>query len=420
MPLSETQKVVARDPHRFKVVVAGRRWGKTTLAIRSICEVAKDPNKDVYYISPTYRMSRTIIFKRLKQKLMDLRWVKKINETNLEFTLKNGSTISLKGADNPDSLRGISLSAAVFDEFAFMDEETWSTVIRPALADQQGSALFITTPIGKGNWAFDLFNMERDHSESWKSFRYTTLEGGFVSAEEIESARSEMSEQQFKQEFEADFVTASNQVAWAFTQDNVRRLNNPDLRIIHVGCDFNVSPVTAAIYVQQGQDMYQIDEVHMMNSNTQEMADEIRRRYPASKLIAYPDPAGRQRKTSAGGNTDFKILEMAGFECKAPFKHDLVRDRINAYNARLCTAKGIRHLFIDPRCKYTLESLEKFCFKEGTQIPDKDSGYDHLFDAASYCIQYMFPIQKPSTPLPQGMWGHKTGNNDNGSTRIIR
>lgn len=409
MPLSETQKIVAKDPHRFKVVVAGRRWGKTTLAIRSICEVAKDPNKDVYYISPTYRMSRTIIFKRLKQKLMDLRWVKKINETNLEFTLKNGSTIALKGADNPDSLRGISLSAAVFDEFAFMDEETWSTVIRPALADQQGSALFITTPIGKGNWAFDLFNMERDHSDSWKSFRYTTLEGGFVSAEEIEAARSEMSEQQFKQEFEADFVTASNQVAWAFTNDNVRKLENPDLRILHIGLDFNVSPCTAAIYVQQGQDMYQIDEIHMMNSNTQEMADEIKRRYPVSKLIAYPDPAGRQRKTSAGGNTDFKILEMAGFECKAPFKHDLVRDRINAFNARLCTAKGIRHLFIDPQCKYTLESLEKFCFKEGTQIPDKESGYDHLFDAASYCIQYMFPIQKPTTPLPIRHWTHKIG-----------
>lgn len=409
MPLSATQEIVALDTHRFRVVVAGRRWGKTTLAIREMCKVAKDPNKDVYYISPTYRMSRTIIFKRLKQKLMDLRWVKKINETNLEFTLKNGSTISLKGADNPDSLRGISLSAAVFDEFAFMDEETWSTVIRPALADQQGSALFITTPIGKGNWAFDLFNMEREHSDSWKSFRYTTLEGGFVSAEEIEAARSEMSEQQFKQEFEADFVTASNQVAWAFTQDNVRKLEKPDLRIIHVGCDFNVSPVTAAIYVQQGQDMYQIDEVHMMNSNTQEMADEINRRYPKSKIICYPDPAGRQRKTSAGGNTDFKILEMAGFICKAPFKHDLVRDRINAYNARLCSAKGERHLFIDPRCKYTLESLEKFCFKPGTQVPDKDSGFDHLFDSASYCIQYMFPIQKPTITLPAKRWTHNIG-----------
>ena len=409
MPLSATQQIVANDTHRWRVVVAGRRWGKTTLAIREMCRVAKEPNKDVYYISPTYRMSRTIIFKRLKEKLMDLRWVKKINETNLEFTLKNGSTISLKGADNPDSLRGISLSAAVFDEFAFMDSEVFYSVIRPALADQQGSALFITTPIGKGNWAFDLFNMEREHPDQWRSFQFTTLEGGFVSESEVEAARGEMSEQQFRQEFEADFVTASNQVAWAFSQDNVRKLDNPDLSLLHIGMDFNVTPCVAAVYVQAGQSMYQIDEISMMNSNTQEVADEIKSRYPRSRIICYPDPAGRQRKTSAGGNTDFKILEMAGFTTKAPLRHDAVRDRINAYNARLCSAQGIRHLFIDPRCKYTLESLEKFCFKAGTQVPDKDSGFDHLFDAASYCIQYLFPITKPQAPIPTQMWSHKIG-----------
>ena len=409
MPLSATQQLVANDSHRWRVVVAGRRWGKTTLAIREMCKIAREPNKDVYYISPTYRMSRTIIFKRLKEKLMDLRWVKKINETNLEFTLKNGSTISLKGADNPDSLRGISLSAAVFDEFAFMDSEVFYSVIRPALADQQGSALFITTPIGKGNWAFDLFNMEREHPDQWRSFQFTTLEGGFVSESEVEAARAEMSEQQFRQEFEADFVTASNQVAWAFSQDNVKKLDSPDLSMLHIGMDFNVSPVTAAIYVQAGQDMYQIDEISMMNSNTQEVADEIKSRYPRSKIICYPDPSGRQRKTSAGGNTDFKILEMAGFTTKAPLRHDAVRDRINAYNARLCSAQGIRHLFIDPRCKYTLESLEKFCFKAGTQIPDKDSGFDHMFDSASYCIQYMFPITKPQAPIPTQMWSHRIG-----------
>jgi hypothetical protein len=407
MPLSDTQLEVANCTKRFRVVVAGRRWGKTTLALREICKVAKDPNKEVYYISPSYRMSKTILWKRLKNKLQDLRWVKKINESELSIVLKNNSTISLKGADSPNSLRGISLSAAVFDEFAFMDPDTWDTVIRPALADQQGTALFITTPIGKGNWAFDMYNMERDYPEQWKSFTYTTLQGGFVPPEEVEAARNEMSEQQFKQEFEASFVTASNQVAWAFTEDNIRRLESPDTRTIHVGCDFNVSPVTAAIYVIQGETMYQIDEVNIMNSNTQEMADEIKRRYPKSQVIAYPDPAGRQRKTSAGGNTDFTILQAAGFTVKAPLRHDLVRDRINSYNARLCSATGIRRLFIDPRCKYTLESLEKFCFKEGTQVPDKDSGFDHLFDAASYAVQYLFPLKKEMPEYIPQRWGHQ-------------
>jgi hypothetical protein len=405
MPLSATQEIVARDNHRFRVVVAGRRWGKTTLAIREMCKIAREPNKDVYYISPTYRMSRTIIFKRLKQKLMDLRWVKKINETNLEFILKNGSTISLKGSDNPDSLRGISLSAAVFDEFAFMDPDTFWTVIRPALADQQGPALFITTPIGKGNWAFDLYNMA-ENNRDWASYTFTTLQGGFVTEEEIEAARNEMSEQQFKQEFEASFVTASNLVAWAFTRDNIRTLSDPDIRNLHIGMDFNNSPITAAIYVQHGQEMYQIDEIHMLNSHTQELADEILRRYPKSKITVYPDPSGRQRKTSAGGATDFTILEGAGFTVKAPFKHDPVRDRINSYNARLCSATGLKRLFVDPKCKYTIESLEKFCFKPGTQIPDKGD-WDHMFDAASYCIQYMFPLVKEREQIRPQRWGHQ-------------
>jgi hypothetical protein len=406
MPLSATQEIVAKDKHRFRVVVAGRRWGKTTLAIREMCKVAREPDKEIYYISPTYRMSKTIVWKRLKKKLIDLRWVKKINESELSVTLVNNSVISLKGADNPDALRGISLSAAIFDEFAFMDPDTFWTVIRPALADQEGPALFITTPIGKGNWAFDLFNMSEKNLD-WASFTFTTLEGGFVTQEEIEAARNEMSEQQFKQEFEASFVTASNLVAWAFSREhNLKHLDNPDIRNLHIGVDFNNSPITAAVYSQHGEEMYQIDEIHMLNSHTQELADEILRRYPKSKITVYPDPSGRQRKTSAGGATDFTILESAGFTVKAPFKHDPVRDRINSYNARLSSATGIRRLFIDPKCKYTIESLEKFCFKPGTQIPDKGE-WDHMFDAASYCIQYMFPLRKDTAAYVPQRWGHK-------------
>lgn len=406
MALSTTQKIVAEDTHRYRVIVAGRRWGKTTLAIREMCKVAKDPGKEVWAIYPTYRMARTVIFKRLKKKLMDLQWVKKINETNLEFTLKNGSSICLKGSDNPDSLRGSSLSAVVFDEFAFMDEDIFYTVIRPALADQEGPALFITTPVGKSNWAFDLYNMERDFPHEWKSFTFTTLEGGFVSEKEIEAAREQMSEQQFKQEFEASFVTSSNLVAWAFSRENVVRITDPDLSILHVGLDFNVSPGTAAVHVQRGEIMFQIDELYMMNSHTQEMGEELKRRYPTSKIFVYPDPAGSQRRTSAGGKTDHTILQEMGFIVKSPRSHDPVKDRINSYNARLCSAKGQRRLFIDPKCKHTIESLEKFSFKEGTLTPDKN-GWDHSFDAASYCIQYMWPLKKEYEQLPPQRWGHK-------------
>lgn len=410
MPLSLTQQIVADDEHRYRVLVCGRRWGKTTLALRELCRIAREPLKDVYYLAPSYRMAKTIAWKRLKNKLLDLNWVQKINETDLTLLLKNGSSISLKGTENVDSLRGVSLSAAVFDEFAFMTPDVWE-VIRPALADQQGPALFITTPVGKNNWAYDMFCMQEKYPKQWRSFQYTTLEGGWVTEEEIEYARAEMSEVQFKQEFEASFTTATSLIAWAFSrQHNVTVPLNYDTKELHIGLDFNVSPATACIMVKQGETLYVIDEIHALDSNTNQIAEEILRRYPTSKITVYPDPSGNQRRSSANGATDFTILRNAGFTVRAPSSHMPVRDRINCANARFCNSLGIRQLFISPKCKYTLESLEKYCFKDGTQIPDKGGSYDysHMFDALSYAVSFMFPIKRnyDANAMKPERWGH--------------
>jgi len=409
MRLTELQQGIAEDPHRFKVVVAGRRWGKTYLSIRQLCYYARQPNKEIFYITGSYRAAKMIVWKPLKRRLTDLRWVRKINEAELSITLKNGSTISLKGAENPDSLRGPSLFYCVIDEVADVDPVLWMEVVRPALADQQGHAMFIGTPKGKGNWLYDLFLMEEQLGDVWKSWQYTTLSNGFVKPEEVEQAKRDMSLKQFRQEFEATFETTDNRVGWAFDREhNLKTLENPDTRMLHIGMDFNVSPLTAAICVVKGNDVYVIDEIQMHNSHTQEIADEIRNRYPNSKIICYPDPSGSARKTSSGGMTDHNILHNAGFVVKAPRKHDPVKDRINAINARFCSADGVRHLFISPSAKYTIESLDRYTFKEGTQIPDKDSGYDHMFDALSYAIAFMFPLRRevdPSLVAPQN-WKH--------------
>ncbi len=410
MPLSLPQQTIVDDQHRFKVVIAGRRLGKTTLAIREICRHARQPNVDVWLVGPTYRSIKMVAWKALKHKLQDLRWVKKVNESELQITLKNDSTISLKGADNRDSLRGAKLAFCAIDEIADCDPELFPEIIRPALADSEGGALIIGTPKGKNNHAYELYCMEEDHPDTWKSFQYTTAQGGFVSEAELEAARAEMDARTYKQEFEATWETFQGVVAYNFSREhNIRRLENPDTKILHIGMDFNTSPVTAAIYVQQGREMYQIDEIHMLNSNTQEMADEISRRYSKSTIICYPDPSGNARRTSASGATDFTILRNAGFTVRAPSRHNLVRDRINSYNARLCSSDGVRHLFIDPKCKYTIESLEKFCYKEGTQVPDKGQ-WDHMFDAASYCIDFMFPIKREREETPQPKrWTHQIG-----------
>lgn len=384
-------------------------FGKTHLAIRELCFHAKEPDKTVWYIAPSYRQAKMITWKKLRKKLVDLRWAKKINETELTIELKNGSTISLKGADNYDSLRGAGLSFLVMDEFADIDPEAWYETLRPALADQQGNALFIGTPKGM-NWAKDLYDLAEQDPEEWASFSFTTLDGGRVPIEEIESARKSMDARTFEQEFLASWVNFKGVIAYNFSRpDNIRRLENPSLAELHVGLDFNVTPAVASILVKQGSDLYAIDEIYIHNSNTQEVAEEISRRYPTSKIICYPDPAGRQRKTSAGGATDFTILQNAGFRVLAPLHHNLVRDRINSLNARLCSSDGIRHLFIDPRCKYTIESLEKYAYKEDTQIPDKGGNpdYSHMFDALSYAVDYMWPLKKQQTPYAPQRWTHK-------------
>jgi len=408
MKLSKCQQTVADDPHRFKVVIAGRRFGKTYLAIRELCYHAKEPNREIFYITSSYRSAKMIVWKPLKRRLMDLRWVKKINEAELSITLKNNSTISLKGSEDPDRLRGASLSYCVIDEVAECQPELWTEVIRPALADQQGGALFIGTPKGKGNWSYDLFCQAETQPTVWQSFQFTTLDGGFVTETEIEQARQDMSERQFRQEFLATFETYENRIAWAFSREtNCDVPNNLDTTVLHIGMDFNVSPATAAICVREHDTLYQIDEIQMYSANTFEMCDEITHRYPKSKIFVYPDPSGSARKTSSN-QTDHTILSNAGFLVKAPRKHDPVRDRINAINARFCSATGENHLYIAKQNKYTIESLEKYTYKEGTQVPDKN-GYDHMFDALSYCVAYLFPIRKnQQQQLPPQRWGTKT------------
>jgi hypothetical protein len=413
--LSGPQSVIAQDDHRFKVVIAGRRFGKTHLAIRQLCYEARLPNREVWYVAPTYKQAKMIVWRKLKQRLQDLRWIKKTNESELSIQLKNGSIISLKGADNEDSLRGIGLDYLILDEFADIKPEAFYEVLRPTLADREGKAMFIGTPKGIANWAYDLYQMEQEIPSTWKSFQYTTIDGGNVSYEELESARRDLDLRQFRQEFLATFETYAGRIYYSF--DRVSNTHAPekagkiDLSVIYTGWDFNIDPMSVVIATRNGDTLYVIDEIRMFSSNTQEAVEEIKNRYPKSRIWAYPDPAARQRKTSAGGSTDVTILQNAGFVVKVPHVHTPVRDRINAVNSRLCDSTGIRRLIISPKCKYTIEGLERHTYKEGTTQPDKDSGYDHMMDALGYMVDYMFPVRRdidPALTTPQ-RWGHNIG-----------
>jgi hypothetical protein len=407
MPLSAAQKTIAQDSHRFRVAICGRRFGKTYLAMRELAKFARFPGRRCWFIAPTRGQGKGIVWDQLKARLQDLNWISKVNESELTLHLRNGSEIGIRSADAYDRMRGFSVDFAVFDEFADMDPDVW-TAVRPTLSDKTGHALFIGTPKGTGNWSKDIFDMSLEHADDWSSYQYTTLDGERVSPEEVASARREMDERTFRQEYQASFESFAGRIYYAFDRANIQALKVDQPDIIYIGMDFNIDPMSATIAVRLGEKLHIVDEIRMFSSNTQEMIAEIQNRYPKTRVWVYPDPASRQRKTSAGGATDLSLLQNAGFTVKAPLAHDAVRDGVNAVNARLCDATGARHLLVDPKCKYTIESLERHAYKEGTSVPDKDSGYDHMSDALRYMVSYIWPVRRDVKPQPNQRWTHRT------------
>ena len=403
--LSEPQKQVCLSNKRFRVLVTGRRFGKTHLCLTEILRKARfADNGKIFYVSPTYRMSKEIMWKQLKKKVKELRWVKYINETELTVVLINNCQISLKGADkSADNLRGVGLNFLVIDEFSDVPEEAWSEVLRPTISDKHvnGEVLFVGTPKGVGNWSFDMYQKGKSEDPEWESWKFTTIEGGQVEAHEIEQAKKDLDERSFKQEYLASFETYSGVVYYNFNRElNVKPCTYDPQAIIHVGLDFNIDPMSACLFHLKNGVAEFFDEIVIYSSNTDEFIDELLSRYPKNNIIIYPDPASRQRKTSAGGRTDLTILTNAGFNVKCKNTHALVRDRINSVNSRLNSFDGKRKIFINPSCKNLINSLMKQMYKEGTNQPEK-SGHDHMTDALGYAIEYIFPITSnlpPSQP----------------------
>ena len=191
---------------RWGVVVCHRRWGKTVMAINHLLRDAVlngKTNPRFAYIAPTYRQAKAVAWDYLKQFAGAVPMVR-FHETELRADLPNGARIQLLGAENPDSLRGIYLDGAVLDEMADMPESLFPEIIRPALSDRKGWALFIGTPRGH-NAFFDLYNAA-EGQDDWHTSIYRASETGILDAEELDAARAMMTPDQFEQEFECSWV----------------------------------------------------------------------------------------------------------------------------------------------------------------------------------------------------------------------
>lgn len=204
------QQEVFKDPTRFKVIAAGRRCGKSRLsAVTLLIEALNCPEgSSVMYVAPTLGQARTIMW----DLLMDLGRpvIKSAHINNLEITLVNGRKILVRGADNQDSLRGVSLTYLVMDECAFIKSEIWEKVLRAALSDKKGRAMFISTPSGRNHF-YDWYQLGKDGSdEEWKSWHFTTADNETIDPKEIEAAKRTLSSFAFNQEYMSSFNNAGS------------------------------------------------------------------------------------------------------------------------------------------------------------------------------------------------------------------
>ena len=203
---------------RFKVIAAGRRTGKSRLAAwKLIIEGLQCKRGHVFYVAPTQGQARDIMWQTLLEVGHPVIASSHIN--NLQIKLVNGATIALKGADRPETMRGVSLSFLCMDEYADMKPEVWEQILRPALADQKGDAMFIGTPMGRNHF-YDLFqyaNLSKD--EQWKGWHFTSYDNPLLDEEEINAAKKSMSAFSFRQEFMASFEAAGGEL---FKEEHVQ------------------------------------------------------------------------------------------------------------------------------------------------------------------------------------------------------
>jgi hypothetical protein len=411
--LGVAQTRVFNSMARYIVLVAGRRFGKSTLeAVRLFKKAYTKPDSINWYIAPTYSQAKTIFWDILKDTVPRM-YVLKKNESELTIVLKNRSKITLKGADNPDSLRGPRLDHVSFDEFANIKKEAWD-VIRPALADRGGSAAFIGSPAGF-NHLYDFFNrgtIYRDKANragrfpwrTWEGFLFTTLQGGRVPLDEIEAARDELDPRVFRQEFLASFETLTGRVYQNFSRQHWP-LGNIDPHIIdcqqelYVGLDFNINPMSAVVVQRVFGRPEVLDAIQLMTSDTEEMAQHLRARYPGRRVIICPDASGKARHTSSPmGQTDFTILQRHGFELLMDRANPIIVDRINNVQSNLMAGSGYRAVHVHPRCEFLIKALEGLTWKKDTNIVDKSTGLDHITDAFGYVLWQVFNVLAKHVP----------------------
>ncbi len=245
------------DKHRFGVFNIHRRFGKTVLALNEGIKTLLQcplPRPQAAYIAPLYRQAKTVAWDYLRYYTSVIPGMK-YNQAELKATFPNGAKFFLFGGDNPDSLRGIYLDKAILDEVAQMSPRLWSQVIRPALADRKGKAMFIGTPFGTMNSFYDLYQMA-GQSDEWCRATYKASETNVIDSNELDALRAELSPEEYEQELECSWSAAikgafyAKQMTELMEKDRLTDVPYDNAYPVHTAWDLGVKDATVITYFQ--------------------------------------------------------------------------------------------------------------------------------------------------------------------------
>lgn len=408
--LSKWQSEVWDDPHRFRIVDAGRRSGKSVLAQLTVIHWASEKVGTYWIVAPTYRQAKQIHWKGIQQ-FIPLALVEKKNEVELSITLKNGSVIELKGAENPDALRGVKLRGLVIDEIASIRnwDWLWSEVLRPTLTDFSAPALFISTPKGFNHF-HDLYQAGCETSGLYKSWRFTSYDNPYIPRVEIDNAKKELTEDTFYQEYMADFRKYTGLVYKGFDRSiHVKELT--DFKPVYYirGLDRGFRNPTASPWIAVDKDgvWYQTHEIYAVELTTPPLARLLK------DVRGNIEPEYSTMDSAQA--SDIKDLSDLGEEFIPVRKEsndtrmNYVRYKIEKFSQRLKVQKDNKpSYYVHPRCTETLKEFEKYRWKERKETEESDlnlldepqKANDHMMDALAdlnvmYLHDYIEADKKP-------------------------
>jgi len=435
--LHEKQSEVIRDLFidkecRYSVVNASRGFGKSYLAataaiiaVQELMDLDEEvPNKNVALIAPTYSQAVDIYYPLIAWQLGMEDFADKASKAAGQFWFPNNVQLKLWSYEASQRMRGTGQYFVVADEVtswrgAGMNlKESWESIIQPCVATRwspmnakkfnanAGRALIISTPSGY-DYFYEMYNRQ-DSDSDWKSYTYTYQDSPFLDEEEIERIKLTLDPLKFAREYTASFEDSGNNVFYTFNRKEHMDNSLPyfdDGEDVHVAIDFNVGIMASVIFALRGNQIHIIDEMQG-HPDTETLARALADKYKGHRIISYPDPAGKARKSSAAvGTTDFSILQGNGIVTRAHSKAPPIIDSVAAVNKKFKNANGDIDMLVHPKCVNTIKSIERTQWVESnpdSATIDKKEGVEHWTDALRYAVEYLYPIRAGTKTTTRG------------------